>query len=145
MNAFEPLEVRFESRDRLLSATKSMLPEGSHPRSCPGSRRADPKIGIVPAYNRPFEPGQQEPEILAEHFEIHGLIGHHGIDTKAQVYGHPGCRAWNHLEEGAFLSVGSMNCQRSRTPGGFWAAVRREVDARGRCSERSRKTSRSVS
>src|SRR5258708_24816910 len=49
------------------------------------------------------------------------------------------------LRKGAFLSVGSINCQRSRTPGrllGCWAATR--CTPAGRCWEQSRKTSRSV-
>ena len=64
---------------------------------------ADSKIGIVPCYQGPFEPGQQEPEILAQRLEVHGLIRHAGVDTKcASVWAPQAAEHGNHFEEGRF-------------------------------------------
>ena len=57
----------------------------------------------MPGYQWPFEPGQQEPEILAEHLEVHGPVGHRGIDTEgAGVRATQAAEHGNHLEEGRF-------------------------------------------
>ena len=58
---------------------------------------------------------------------------------KLQVYGHPRLPSMGTiLRKGAFLRVGSMNCQRSRTPGSVLAAAwRRCCTPAGRCCEQS--------
>ena len=66
---------------------------------------ADSKIGIVPGNQRPFEPGQKKPEIIAERLEVHGLVGHRGVDTKGASI-----RAAHAAEHGTIL--------RRRLPGG---------------------------
>src|SRR5205807_1331198 len=61
---------------------------------------ADAKIGIVPGYQRPFEPGQKEPQIIAEPIELHGPVGHRGVDTKGtSVRATHASEHWHHLEE----------------------------------------------
>src|ERR1700733_9550148 len=108
---------------------------------------ADSKIGIVPGYQGPLEPGQQEPEILAEYLEVHGLIGHRGIDTKgAGVRAPQAAEHGNHLEEGRFPERRVDELPTFAYPGrvlGCWDAAR--WTPAGRCCDRSRKTSRSVS
>src|ERR1019366_4957946 len=65
---------------------------------------SDAEIGIVPCYQRPLELRQQEPQILAEHIKIHGLIGHHRIDAKTASIRKPqAAKHRNHLDEWRLL------------------------------------------
>jgi hypothetical protein len=65
---------------------------------------SDAEIRIVPGYQRPLELRQQEPQILAENFEIHGLIGHHRIDAKTASIRTPEApQHGNHLNERRLL------------------------------------------
>ena len=109
--------------------------------------KADAEIGIVPGDHGSLELRQQEPQVLAEHVEIHRLVGHGGIDAKAACVRTPqAAEHGNHLEEGRFperrfdeLPALAYTRERSRLLGG------READAAGRCWEQSARMARSVS
>jgi hypothetical protein len=113
-------EVDAAGRDRVLDHVQVVV-------------EADSKIGIVPGYQGPFEPGQQEPEILAESLEVHGLIGHRGIDTKgAGVRAPQAAEHGNHLEEGRFPERRVDKLPTLAYPReGSGLLGSREVDARG--------------